>query len=160
MKFKCPKCGTVFTEQVDKCPNCGVTFSYPKKEEEIVEVELVEEEPQAETIEVKEVVVDDERTQMNKRNSILAFVFSLIGLETLLFPFSIVALALLARSDDIEQKPFRVFRRIAKPVAIVGLIVGPLVIGLLITVCILYPDFAQRLANYFERISDEFIKLM
>ena len=147
-QYKCPKCGNVFQEKLDKCPTCGVAFNYPKEEEnvepeviEAVDVEVIDE--PVIHVEMPKPSEDDERD--NKR-TMTAFVLSLISLFTgfVLFPLSIAALCVLAGTNTPRRHPHRTFYRVAKPVGIVGCVLGPIVIAAIIVVVIVCLNFAKE----------------
>ena len=162
-KYRCPKCGETFTEKLEKCPRCGATFTYPVEVEpepeviEAVEVEVVDE-PTIEVVGLQ----PDPKEEQNKHKTILAFVFSLISMFTMLFPFGIVSLALLGSTQIPRRHPHRTFYRIAKPVAIVSVILGPIVIAIIVLVVVLTWNYAKAHADaadkWFEEMSN-FIRL-
>ena len=162
-KYRCPKCGATFQEKLEKCPQCGATFTYP-----------VEQEPEPEVIEAVEVEVVDEPTieivqsqpdpqeERNKHRTLTAFIFSLVSLFTMLFPFGIAALCILGSTKIPARHPHRTFYRIAKPVSIVTVILWPIVIAIIVLCVVLTVQYAKEHPEVVDQFKDidKYIRLV
>lgn len=154
-QYKCPKCGMIFQEKLEKCPKCGATLNYPK--EEVVEPEVIEAvdvEVVDETIIHVEAYQPSEQEQRNKSRTMTAFVLSIIGLFTALFPLSIASLCILGATDIPQRHPHRTFYRVAKPVGIVGCVLGPIIIGIIILVVVLAVRNAKEIKEMVDDLSN------
>ncbi|HNX15850.1 MAG TPA: hypothetical protein PKO28_00530 [Bacilli bacterium] len=73
----------------------------------------------------------------NDKNALVSFILALVGLflcETFIGPIvlGIISLSLNKKSNGGNKKPFTVFAKIAKPVAIIDIILGPIALIIII----------------------------
>ena len=73
MKFRCPKCGTIFEEGVAACPGCGQPFKWPTKQEAPATV------PAEEKVEEKvEEKIEEKVKEKPKKEKKKMFIFRII----------------------------------------------------------------------------------
>ncbi len=90
--------------------------------------EVLAAEPKEEKVEAAPAPKDDAAL---RKNSLMAFIFALVGLalcETVIggIVFGALGLSFLKKANGIEKKPFSIFNKVTKPVAIVAIILGAL----------------------------------
>lgn len=99
MYFKCPKCGTIVSDDVEKCPNCGVKLAFTKPEEKPLEaIPVTEEEveqskkPKFDPLHWKEqnddlVKNDEDYAEISKKREIFSLIIFSIFLPITIFVF-------------------------------------------------------------------------
>ena len=143
----------IFQQKLEKCPKCHATLNYPK--EEVVEPEVIEAvdvEVVDETIIHVDTYEPDPNEEKYKSRTMTAFVLSIVGLCTLFFPLSIASLCILGATEIPQRHPHRTFYRVAKPVGIVGCVLGPIIIGIIIACVVIGIHFAKD--------NDSFVNLL
>ena len=145
----------IFQQKLEKCPKCHATLNYPK--EEVVEPEVIEAvdvEVVDETIIHVDTYEPDPNEEKYKSRTMTAFVLSIVGLLTALFPLSIASLCILGGTPTPRRHPHRTFYRIAKPVGIVGCVLGPILIAIIILVVVLALRNAREIKEMVDDLSN------